>query len=485
MATYSPTNKAGQPPRLVICGGGASAVLLLAALKERNTRPLAVTVLEPRERLGTGVAYSTACPAHLLNTRAGNMSVNADSNDFVQWLKREHRRGAFKWRGHDFAPRQYYGEYLQSKLQSIRGGSNSPLSWLRAAADAVSAHGHGWEVLPAHGAPVPADLVVLATGNEAPAPLGTELARQAQNLILNDPWDAQRKSEIAPDATVLIAGTGLTAADVVAELLHGRHAGPIFAFSRRALLPRCHGGAVEFPVGLHARFPTSLRAIVKEVRELAGAEARGDRWRGVMTELRSMAPALWSAWEVSEQRRFLRHVRPFWDVHRHRLAPAVHARLARAMARGQLTVARGRLEALEHVAARDSLRATLRRNERRQVLEGAVLINCTGPETHALRVANPLLRKLVADGVARADALGLGLATDQRSRVISREGAAQRTLYALGTLARGSRWELTAVPEIREQARSVARDIEQYLAARAQQAGEGRALVEARTSLAM
>ena len=413
------------------------------------------------------------------------MSADADANDFVQWLRQTHRRGAFNWGAQDFAPRQYYGEYLQAKLQSIRGISNNPLAWLRSAADAVIAHGHGWEVVPAHGAPVPADIVVLATGNEAPAPLGTELAPQAQNLILNNPWETHRKSAIARDAAVLIAGTGLTAVDVVAELLHGRHAGPILAFSRRALLPRCHGGAVEFPQGLHAGFPSSLRAIVKEVRELAGAEARGDRWRGVMTELRSMAPALWGAWNVAERRRFLRHVRPFWDVHRHRLAPAVHARLARAIARGQLTVARGRLETLERIAARDALRVTLRRNEHRQVLEGAVLINCTGPQTHALRVANPLLRKLVADGIARPDALALGLATDQRSRVISREGTAQRTLYALGTLARESQWELTAVPEIREQARSVARDIEQCLAARAQQADEGRALAQAHAALAM
>jgi uncharacterized NAD(P)/FAD-binding protein YdhS len=485
MASYSPTNKAAQPLRLVICGGGASSVLLLAALQEGSARHIQVTVMEPRDQPGAGVAYSTACPVHLLNTRACHMSANGDGTDFLRWLQRERPQRGVDWNAEDFAPRRYFGEYLQSKLLGIRAASNIELTWLRTAAHGVVAHDQGWEVIPARGASAFADIVVLATGNEPPAPLGRDLGPRAQSLILNNPWDAERKNEIPRDAAVLIAGTGLTAVDVVAELLHRRHAGPIFAFSRRALLPRCHGAATTFPEGWQRALPSSLRAVLKRVRELAGGDASGDRWRGVMTVLRTMAPALWATWDLAERRRFLRHVRPFWDVHRHRLAPLVHARLAGAIARGQLTILRGRLESLEHVTARAALRATLRRNDCRQLLEGAVLINCTGPQAHPLRAANPLLQRAVADGVARTDALGLGLATDQRSRVISRDGAAQRTLYALGTLARGRQWELTAVPEIREQARTVARDIENLVAARTHPAADARVPVEAHTSLAV
>jgi uncharacterized NAD(P)/FAD-binding protein YdhS len=485
MAPCSVTNKAAQPLRLVICGGGASSVLLLAALKEASARPYEVTVMEPRDQPGAGVAYSTACPVHLLNTRACNMSANGDATDFLRWLQRERPQRGFDWGEEDFAPRRYYGEYLQSKLVDIRTASNIQLSWLRTAAQGVVAHEHGWEVIPAQGASAHADIVVLATGNEAPAPLGTHLEPQAQSLVLNNPWETERKNEIPREAAVLIAGTGLTAVDVVVELLHRRHSGPIFAFSRRALLPRTHGAAATFPGGLQQARSLSLRAIVKRVRELTGGDASGDRWRGVMTELRVMAPELWATWDLAERRRFLRHVRPFWDVHRHRLAPLVHARIAGAIARGQLTILRGRLESLEHIPARAALRATLRRNDGRQLLEGAVLINCTGPQAHPLRATNPLLHRAIADGIARLDPLGLGLATDQRSHVLSRDGAAQRTLYAFGTLARGSQWELTAVPEIREQARVVAREIELLAAARVPQAAEARMLTEARSALAM
>ncbi|HEY5102555.1 MAG TPA: FAD/NAD(P)-binding protein, partial [Steroidobacteraceae bacterium] len=443
-------------------------------LKERISRPIAVTIMEPRGQLGAGAAYSTTCPAHLLNTRACNMSVTDDAADFVEWLRSEHRRRGFNWGAQDFAPRQYFGEYLRTRLSSIRGASNIQQTWLRSVADSVLARGNGWEVVPAQGEPVPADIVVLATGNEAPRPLGQDLAPAAQDLILNNPWASdERKADIPLDAAVLIAGTGLTAVDAIAELLHRRHTGRIVAFSRRGLLPRSHGAVAPLPESLRRAFPASLRALVKHVRELTSDDPRGERWRGVMTELRSMAPALWASWDLPEQKRFLRHVRPFWDVHRHRLAPLLHARLTRAIARGQLKIVRGRLEALEHDVAGGSLRAILRQHDGPRVLRGSVLINCTGPGTNALRAANPLLQSLVADGTARPDALELGLATDRRSRVLSRAGAVQRTLFALGTLARGSQWELTAIPEIREQARLIAREIELQAATRVVDKPEG------------
>jgi len=52
MASYTPPSNFGHPTRVVICGGGASAVLLLSALKERTQHPIAVTIIEPRGQLG-------------------------------------------------------------------------------------------------------------------------------------------------------------------------------------------------------------------------------------------------------------------------------------------------------------------------------------------------------------------------------------------------------------------------------------------------
>jgi uncharacterized NAD(P)/FAD-binding protein YdhS len=414
------------------------------------------------------------------------MSVNDDPKDFLSWLRSERRRRGFNWGANDFAPRQYFGEYLQARMKSIRTASNMQFSWVRSTADSVLPRGHGWEVIPAQGEPIGADIVVLATGNESPRPIGADLAPSAQHLILNDPWDADRKAAIARSAAILVVGTSLTAVDVVAEFLERRHSGPIIAFSRRGLVPRSHGASAAVAESLRRALPSSLSAILKRVRELTRDDPRGDRWRGVFTELRSMAPAVWAAWNLEEQQRFLRHVRPFWDVHRHRVAPSVHGRLMRAIERGQLTVLKGRLESLEHDALRASLRATLRHARGGpRIFEGNVLINCTGPQTHALKVANPLLQSVVADGIARPDALHLGLATDARSRVIAGDGSVRRTLFALGTLARGSQWELTAVPEIREQARLVAREIDLHTAAAGADRGAARDFEDSRVSFAV
>src|SRR5688572_292159 len=110
--------------RVTICGGGASAVLLLTALRGKYLGSLEVTVIEPRAQLGLGVAYSTTCPLHLLNTRAGNMSAHDNPDDFLQWLRSEHPRRPLNWTRNDFAPRGLYGRYLQTRLKEARVAPN-------------------------------------------------------------------------------------------------------------------------------------------------------------------------------------------------------------------------------------------------------------------------------------------------------------------------------------------------------------------------
>jgi uncharacterized NAD(P)/FAD-binding protein YdhS len=62
----------------------------------------------------------------------------------------------------------------------------------------------------------------------------------------------------------------------------------------------------------------------------------------------------------------------------------------------------------------------------------------------------------------RPDVMRLGLAVDPSLRLVGREGNSYRSLFAVGALTRGSRWEVTGILELREQARIVAREIERY-----------------------
>src|SRR5215831_14590353 len=145
------------PVRLAICGGGAAALLLLQSLKQHARQAFDVTIVEPRSRLGVGVAYSTTSPIHLLNTRACNMSVTDDPDDFVRWLRTARPRRILNWTREDFAPRSYFADYLQARLADIRATTNVRVSWLHSVADSITPNGSGWEVVPAHGDPIAAD----------------------------------------------------------------------------------------------------------------------------------------------------------------------------------------------------------------------------------------------------------------------------------------------------------------------------------------
>src|SRR5262245_21981841 len=98
------------PFHVVIVGGGFSGVALAAQLLRTARGKLAVTLLETGPKLGRGVAYGTSDERHLLNTRAGQMSVLCDDAEhFVRWNEVRGKRLA----PDAFATRRCYGDYLE------------------------------------------------------------------------------------------------------------------------------------------------------------------------------------------------------------------------------------------------------------------------------------------------------------------------------------------------------------------------------------
>jgi uncharacterized NAD(P)/FAD-binding protein YdhS len=458
------------PLRIVICGGGASGVLLLNAFRRHAQRGVQVSIVEPRPQLGGGVAYSTSSRLHLLNVPAGNMTPTLENGGFLQWLRTHRPRAVLNWSAGDFAPRALFGEFLQSLVVQAEDASNVQLSWLRTMADSLAPIRDGWEVVLAHGAPIQADVVVLAMGNETPAPIGEHLMPQERRFVINDPWDREAKADIPSNAPVMLLGTGLTAVDVAVELLAKRgHAGQIIAVSRRGLLPRPQGNSTAVPPHVVRYLQTaSIREIVSLVKQYAAADPSGARLRGIIKELRVLAPSIWSRSTPRERSRFMRHLKPYWDVYRHRVAPAIYRRISAALASGQLKIVRGRMEAIECLRGENKLRVCIRQPNGKRTLEVARIVNCTGPRSDPSQAANPLLQSLIGDGIARADSLGLGLATDECSRVIGADGAVHNHLFALAALSRGSRFETTAIPEITEQVDAMAKEILQRAFASAQ-----------------
>jgi uncharacterized NAD(P)/FAD-binding protein YdhS len=194
-----------------------------------------------------------------------------------------------------------------------------------------------------------------------------------------------------------------------------------------------------------------MRRTRNEAHSIPGQDA----WRTAIDALRPHLPAIWGALGDADKARFLRHVRPFWEVHRHRMAPEVAARIEDAIGKGRIVIDQGRLLAVESgTPAGLSLRVKLQGKTNRVTAD--VAINCTGPECDPLASRNPLIVDILHKGLARPDPLHLGLDTDAGNRLVGADGAARQGLYAIGPVARGRLWEVTAVPEIQTQAAHLA-----------------------------
>lgn len=431
---------------VAIIGAGFSGALQAINLV-RHGGPRA-TLIERRGPAARGVAYAAAHPDHLLNVRASNMSALPDDpGDFERWLAAHHP--AIQ----GFAPRILYGDYLGDLLDRTRAAAGDRLAMVSGEAIDVAFDGDGARVLLADGRIVAADAVVLAPGNLPPhEPASIAAAGLDADHYAADPWAGDVGRGLADDDVVLLIGTGLTMVDVALLLEAQGFRGRIVAQSRRGLLPSAHG-TVENKRPIVERPPAVAVPLLRAVRRRAADIG----WRAAVDELRPFTQDLWLAASIAERQRFLRHVRPWWDVHRHRLAPAVADRIAAMRARGQLHITAGKLAAVERDGSGLRVRWLPRGAAHARSDHFRRIINCSGPVGDLDRTADPLLQQLYRAGHIRPDPLHIGIDVSPRSEVIDAAGQANPRLIALGPPTRGTFWEIIAVPDIRRQTWSVAR----------------------------
>lgn len=74
-----------------------------------------------------------------------------------------------------------------------------------------------------------------------------------------------------------------------------------------------------------------------------------------------------------------------------------------------------------------------------------------------------------AEHLARIDPLRIGLEVAQDCRLIDARGQSSRHIFAIGPVSRAAFWEITAIPDIREQTARLAEDLVAALAAAAEQ----------------
>ena len=446
-------------PTVAVIGAGFSGVLTALRLLLAADGPR-VTLIERGARFGRGAAYSTASPHHLLNVRAANMSAFVEEpSHFIDWLAQAGVDEPEK----AFVTRDRYGQYLQSILRKATtdGRAVGRLALEHDEVRGLAREGERWRAQLALGRTLIADAVVLALGNlPPPAPVDIDEALAASGRYVADPW-AWDPAHTATPGDILLLGSGLTAVDIALSLEGRRPGARILALSRHGLLPRRH---MEDPSrGAPARAPKgSPLDVLREVRR------RGARdWRGAIDGLRPYVQGVWRGWSVEERMRFLRHLRPWWEVHRHRLAPEVAAHIEGFQRAGFLGVCAGRLVHLRPAAEGVEAAWTARGSSDVKTRHFAQVVNCAGPRGDLTRSGDPLIASLLAAGELRPDACRLGLDVDRRSRVVGSDGAARETLFAVGPITRGQFYEITSVPDIRIQAADCAEAVLNALSQRA------------------
>jgi uncharacterized NAD(P)/FAD-binding protein YdhS len=449
---------------IAVIGAGFSGTLLTLHLLRRCPPPTRLVLIERNSQFGRGLAYATGNPSHILNVPAGRMSAFHDRpNDFLDWLtsQPESETGTTVGPG-TFAPRRLFGAYIRALLNDeIKRNGRERLELVKGDVIGLDRTAHPLVLTLDRNRTVQADMAVLATGNFPPEPMPIASPDFYDTPFYRaDPWAADALTDLDPDASILLVGTGLTTVDAVISLLDQGHRGPIHALSRRGLLPRRHAG-VAMPAPDHEPFPTAVNALTRFLRrETARAIAQGSGWQPVIDELRPFTVDVWQAMPLQDRKRFLRHLRPWWDVHRHRMAAQVADRIDAARANGQLRVSVGRVRDYAIQGDVVAVHYRPRRQEELATIAISRVINCAGPGADYDRIQEPLIRDLLADGVVRPDPLRLGLDVTGNCALLNRQGAISRRLFAVGPVTKGTFWEITAVPDIRRQTEKLA----EYLA---------------------
>ena len=246
--------------RIAIVGGGASGLLVAVNLL-RKSDACEVTIFEPREKLGLGLAYSTKDLEHLLNVPAGRMSgLVEEPKSLCHWAKVDEN---------DFISRNTFGKYLEFLLnRELNRGKK--LEHVRSAVVDIESKGGLFNCSLENGTLLSFDAVVLALGNSESITPAAFDGLPKSDRVVRDVW---REGLSTSYDRVAIVGTGLTFYDIALSILRDRPSAVIHGISRNGLLPRPHlrHRAPALPV------PDIARESADGIRRYL--TSMGERWR--------------------------------------------------------------------------------------------------------------------------------------------------------------------------------------------------------------
>jgi uncharacterized NAD(P)/FAD-binding protein YdhS len=452
------------PVDIAIIGAGFCGSMVAVNLLRKATEKIEIALIERSGSFARGLAYGTTDRSHLLNVPAGKMGAFPDDHEhFYRWARDNpdelKRQGVNEVQPSSFLPRVLYGKYLTDLLDQT-SHSGSSLHRITGEAIDVEPLSNGRFRVKLRNAPsLIAQNVVLALGNFPPGdPKLRDQRFHRVDRYLENPWSEDTRKKLAGSGDVLILGSGLTGLDLLLSLAPLKHQGVIHVLSRRGLFPRPHRVVNGYPAFLDKEsLPRTARQACQTVRaQIDRASEAGIDWRAVIDSMRPYTQLIWKQWPTEERKRFLRHLKAFWEPHRHRAAPEVLELKSQLEKEGRVQCHRGRIFSISPEKKILSVRFRDANANEEKELRVDYVVNCTGPECDYYKLKDSLVVQLFSRGIIVPDPLFLGLDVGLGGIILNLQGERVNHLYTLGSPQKGILFETTAVPELRSQAAELA-----------------------------
>jgi uncharacterized NAD(P)/FAD-binding protein YdhS len=147
---------------------------------------------------------------------------------------------------------------------------------------------------------------------------------------------------------------------------------------------------------------------------------------------------------------------PYWNAHRHRMAPEVARIVAGEISSGGLRMLAGRTGTFVQTPHGIVVPIRVRGQDRTLELEVGRVINCSGPAHDFRQLENPLIGNLLEQGIMQPLQTGIGVDIAPNGALRDGAGTDSQRFYAIGPVRYGTLIETTAMPEIRAQAADLA-----------------------------
>lgn len=450
---------------IAIIGGGLTGTVAAIYLKRINT-DAAITIYEKSAgNLFRGVPYSHDLEYQPLNVNTKGMTLFDDDPDhFYNWWKTNiHNYPEYK--GHepkttDFVKRKAFGDYVVATYQQFCETAKNPVRTISGeVVDIIQEDKDHFILLMQDGSQHTATKIFFALGNFPPADptflRGTQILKDPG--YISHPWKSEAIENLNPDQDILFVGAGLTMVDLTVSLMKRGHRGKMHVISRRGLLPLPHEEVGSYQLkAAEGHYHTALD-LFKAIRSEARAAIKaGVNWRSIIDAIRPHTQRLWMELPNSEKKVFLSHIRPYWDIMRHRMPQESFKHLQSLIGSGQMKMHAGRIREVKRINNDQmEIHYLPKGGSEYQSISVSRIINCTGPQSDYRKLNTPLIVNLCSKGWMCPDELFLGIKSAPDGTIIDRDGNSSRPFYTAGPPCKGTLWECTALRDIRSQVKKL------------------------------